>query len=187
MWGRLRKYFHKIVTNQTVVGLHDRAAGLLERFGGKAVMHVARKAEEAAKGLIGPGMLFEEFGLSYYGPVDGHNLPLLIETFKFLKQQNKPVVLHAITQKGRGFEPAMEKQKKFHGLGPYDPETGETQADGAEDVFGDFCRVAGEAGGRRTTRWWRLRRRCRMARRWICSGRIIRSDILMWGSPKSMR
>jgi len=128
--GAIAEYFHKIVTNPTIAGLHDRAAGLLERFGGKTVRHVARKAEEAAKGLLGPGMLFEEFGLSYYGPVDGHNLPLLIETFKFLKQQNKPVVLHVITQKGRGFQPALEKQKKFHGLGPYDPETGETKSAG---------------------------------------------------------
>jgi 1-deoxy-D-xylulose-5-phosphate synthase len=128
--GAIAEYFHKIVTNPTVSSLHDRAAGLLERFGGKTVRHVARKAEEAAKGLIGPGMLFEEFGLSYYGPVDGHNLPLLIETFKFLKTQNKPVVLHAITQKGRGFQPAIEKQKKFHGLGPYDAETGETKSAG---------------------------------------------------------
>src|ERR1700692_3538619 len=128
--GAIAEYLHKIVTNPTVSSLHDRAAGLLERFGGKTVRHVARKAEEAAKGLIGPGMLFEEFGLSYYGPIDGHNLPLLIETFKFLKQQNKPVVLHAITQKGRGFQPALEKQKKFHGLGPYDPETGETKPTG---------------------------------------------------------
>ncbi|MDR3746005.1 MAG: 1-deoxy-D-xylulose-5-phosphate synthase [Acidobacteriaceae bacterium] len=125
--GAVAEYFHKIVTNPTVAAMHDRAAGLLERFGGKAVRHMARKAEEAAKGLIGPGMLFEEFGLSYYGPVDGHNLPLLIETFKFLKLQNKPVVLHTITQKGRGFQPAEEKQKKFHGLGPYNPETGETK------------------------------------------------------------
>src|SRR5665213_161905 len=138
--GAIAEYFHKIVTNQTVVDWHDRAAGLLERFGGKAVRHVARKAEEAAKGLIGPGMLFEEFGLSYYGPIDGHNLPLLIETFKFLKQQNKPVILHAITQKGRGFEPALKKQKKFHGLGPYDPETGETKPTGQKtysEVFAE--------------------------------------------------
>ena len=128
--GAIAEYFHKIVTNQTVVDWHDRAAGLLERFGGKTVRHVARKAEEAAKGLIGPGMLFEEFGLSYFGPIDGHNLPLLIETFKFLKKQNRPVVLHAITQKGRGFEPAIAMQKKFHGLGPYDAETGETKPAG---------------------------------------------------------
>jgi 1-deoxy-D-xylulose-5-phosphate synthase len=138
--GAISEYLHKIVTNPTVAGLHDRAAHLLERFGGKAARHVARKAEEAAKGLIGPGMLFEEFGLSYYGPLDGHNLPLLIETFKFLKQQNKPVVLHAITQKGRGFQPALEKQKKFHGLGPYDPETGETKPTGQKtysEIFAD--------------------------------------------------
>src|ERR1700677_2993012 len=128
--GAIAEYFHKIVTNPTIAGLHDRAAGLLERFGGKTVRHMARKAEEAAKGLIGPGMLFEEFGLSYYGPIDGHNLPLLIETFKFLKTQNRPVVLHAITQKGRGFQPAVEKQKKFHGLGPYDAMTGETKPAG---------------------------------------------------------
>lgn len=128
--GAIAEYFHKVVTNQTVSNLHDKAAGLLEKIGGKAVRHVARKAEEAAKGLIGPGMLFEEFGLSYFGPIDGHNLPLLIETFKFLKTQNKPVILHAITQKGRGFQPALEKQKKFHGLGPYDAETGETKSAG---------------------------------------------------------
>src|ERR1700682_3774253 len=128
--GAIAEYFHKIVTNPTVSSLHDRAAALLERFGGKTVRYVARKAEEASKGWIGPGMLFEEFGLSYYGPIDGHNLPLLIDTFKFLKQQNKPVVLHAITQKGRGFQPAIEKQKKFHGLGPYDAETGETKSAG---------------------------------------------------------
>src|SRR5882724_3603151 len=128
--GAIAEYFHKITANTTFSNLHDKAAELLERFGGKTVAHVARKAEEAAKGLIGPGMLFEEFGLNYFGPIDGHNLPLLIETFKFLKQQNRPVVLHAITQKGRGFQPALEKQKKFHGLGPYDPASGETKSAG---------------------------------------------------------
>jgi 1-deoxy-D-xylulose-5-phosphate synthase len=128
--GAIAEYFHKIVTNPTISSLHGKAAELVERFGGKTVAHLARKAEEAAKGLIGPGMLFEEFGLNYFGPIDGHNLPLLIETFKFLKTQNRPVVLHAITQKGKGFQPAIEKQKKFHGLGPYDAETGETKSAG---------------------------------------------------------
>jgi 1-deoxy-D-xylulose-5-phosphate synthase len=128
--GAIAEYFHKIATNPTYVNLHDRAVGLIGKFGGRAASHIARKAEEAAKGVIGRGMIFEEFGLDYYGPVDGHNLPLLIETFKFLKAQNRPVVLHALTQKGRGFQPAIEKQKKFHGLGPYDPETGETKPTG---------------------------------------------------------
>lgn len=138
--GAIAEYFHKIVANTTFSNLHDKAAGLIEKFGGKAARHVAHKAEEAAKGLLGPGMLFEEFGLSYYGPIDGHNLPLLIETFKFLKKQNRPVVLHAITQKGRGFEPAEQKQKKFHGLGPYDPESGETKPTGQKtysEVFAE--------------------------------------------------
>lgn len=128
--GAIAEYFHKIATNPTYISLHDRAVGLLEKFGGRAAAHIAHKAEEAAKGIVGRGMIFEEFGLNYYGPIDGHNLPLLIETFKFLKSQNKPVVLHALTQKGRGFSPALESVKKFHGLGPYDPETGETKSAG---------------------------------------------------------
>ena len=125
--GAIAEYFHKIATHPTYNSLHDRAAELIEKFGGKTARQVVRKAEEAAKGLVGRGVIFEEFGLSYFGPIDGHNLPLLIETFKFLKQQNKPVVLHAITQKGRGFQPAIDAQKKFHGLGAYHPETGETK------------------------------------------------------------
>lgn len=128
--GAIAKYLHKIVTNQHVSQLHDSASRLLARIGGKGALNVVRRAEEAAKGMLWPSFLFEEFGLTYYGPVDGHNIGLLIETFKFLKQQDRPVLLHAITQKGRGFQPALDKQKKFHGLGPYDPETGDTKSPG---------------------------------------------------------
>jgi len=138
--GAIARYLHKIVTNEHVSHLHESAARLLERIGGKKAINVVRRAEEAAKGLLWPSVFFEEFGLTYYGPLDGHNIGLLIETFKFLKQQDKPVVLHAITQKGRGFQPALDKQKKFHGLGPYDPETGETKPVGQRtysEVFAD--------------------------------------------------
>jgi 1-deoxy-D-xylulose-5-phosphate synthase len=128
--GAIAKYLHKIVTNERVSHLHDSAARLLEKIGGKTAANVVKRAEEAAKGMLWPSVFFEEFGLTYYGPVDGHNLGLLIESFKFLKQQDKPVLLHAITQKGRGFQPALDKQKKFHGLGPYHPETGETHPAG---------------------------------------------------------
>jgi 1-deoxy-D-xylulose-5-phosphate synthase len=128
--GAIARYLHKIVTNEHVSHLHGSAARLLERLGGKTAVGLVRKAEEAAKGMLWPSVFFEEFGLTYYGPLDGHNLSELIETFKFLKTQEKPVVLHAITQKGRGFQPALDKQKKFHGLGPYDAETGETKAAG---------------------------------------------------------
>jgi 1-deoxy-D-xylulose-5-phosphate synthase len=130
--GAIARYLHKIVTNEHVTHLHDSASRLLERFGGKTAINVVRRAEEAAKGLLWPSVFFEEFGLTYYGPLDGHNIGLLINTFQFLKTQDKPVLLHAITQKGRGFQPALDKQKKFHGLGPYDPETGETKAVGQQ-------------------------------------------------------
>jgi 1-deoxy-D-xylulose-5-phosphate synthase len=125
--GAIARYFHRIVTNERYKHLHESATRLLERFGGKAAVKVARKAEEAAKGMLWPSMVFEEFGLKYFGPIDGHNLPLLVETFNFLKSENRPVLLHVLTQKGKGYQPALDKQKKFHGLGPYDPETGETK------------------------------------------------------------
>src|SRR6201994_2970748 len=138
--GAIARYLHKIVTNEHVTHLHDSASRLLERFGGKTAINVVRRAEEAAKGLLWPSVFFEEFGLTYYGPLDGHNIGLLIETFQFLKTQDRPVLLHAITQKGRGFQPALDKQKKFHGLGPYDPDTGETTPAGQHtysEVFAD--------------------------------------------------
>jgi 1-deoxy-D-xylulose-5-phosphate synthase len=128
--GAIARYFHRVVTNEHYKNLHDQAHRILEKFGGKTALTVARRAEEAAKGLLWPSMLFEEFGLQYFGPIDGHNLPLLIETFKFLKTLDHPVLLHVLTQKGRGFQPAIDGTKKFHGLGPYDPETGKTKPAG---------------------------------------------------------
>ena len=128
--GAIAGYFHRIVTNEHYKYLHDSAHRIIERLGGKTAAEVARRAEEAAKGLLWPSMMFEELGLQYFGPIDGHNLPLLVETFKFLKSADRPVLLHVLTQKGRGFQPALEKKKKFHGLGPYDPDTGMTEPAG---------------------------------------------------------
>jgi 1-deoxy-D-xylulose-5-phosphate synthase len=125
--GAIARYFHRIVTNEHYNRLHDSAKRIVEKIGGKTAVQVVRRAEEAAKSMLWPSIMFEEFGLTYYGPIDGHNLPLLIETFKFLKTENRPVLLHVLTQKGRGFQPALDGQKKFHGLGPYDPETGMTK------------------------------------------------------------
>jgi len=124
--GAIASYFNRIVTSPAYAGLHDRTAKFVERLGPTA-LRMARRAEEAAKGMLLPSVIFEELGLRYYGPVDGHDIGTLIKTFEFLKKQDRPVLLHVLTQKGRGFEPAIQKQKKFHGLGPYDPETGETK------------------------------------------------------------
>jgi 1-deoxy-D-xylulose-5-phosphate synthase len=128
--GAIARYFHKIVTNEHYQQLHDSARRIVQKLGGKTAVTLARRAEEAAKSILWPSILFEEFGLEYFGPIDGHNLPLLVETFKFLKAADHPVLLHVLTQKGRGYQPALEGQKKFHGLGPYDAETGNTKAAG---------------------------------------------------------
>jgi 1-deoxy-D-xylulose-5-phosphate synthase len=126
--GAIARCFHRIVANERYKNFHDSAHRIIARIGGKAASAVARRAEEAAKSILWPSVLFEQFGLQYYGPIDGHDIPLLVETFKFLKTVNRPVLLHVLTQKGRGFQPALDRQKKFHGLGPFDPETGETKA-----------------------------------------------------------
>ncbi len=123
--GAIASYLNQIVTNPSFQYLRDRAKRVMELIGDTA-LNMARKAEETAKGFLLPSLIFEELGLTYYGPVDGHDLGMLIHMFEFLKHQDRPVLLHAITTKGKGFEPAVAKQKKFHGLGPYDKITGET-------------------------------------------------------------
>jgi 1-deoxy-D-xylulose-5-phosphate synthase len=138
--GAIANYLNTIVTNPRFDYLHEQAGRFVERMGGKTALQMARKAEEAAKSILWPSVIFEELGLKYYGPIDGHDIATLIKTFEFLKTQRRPVLLHVLTQKGKGFEPALQKQKKFHGLGPYDPETGETKSPGQRtysEVFAD--------------------------------------------------
>src|SRR5579863_6473219 len=142
--GAIARYFHRIVTNEHYQSLHNSAKKIVQKIGGKTAVNVLRRAEEAAKGMLWPSMLFEEFGLEYFGPIDGHNLPQLIETFKFLKAADRPVLLHVLTQKGRGFQPALDLQKKFHGLGPYDPETGNTRPAGLATYSESFANTLAE-------------------------------------------
>jgi 1-deoxy-D-xylulose-5-phosphate synthase len=137
--GAIARYFHKIVTNEHYQNLHESAKRIVQKLGGKTAVTLARRAEEAAKSMLWPSILFEEFGLEYFGPIDGHNLPLLIDSFKFLKAADHPVLLHVLTQKGRGYQPALDGQKKFHGLGPYDPETGETKPAGLPTYAESFA------------------------------------------------
>jgi 1-deoxy-D-xylulose-5-phosphate synthase len=128
--GAIARYFHRIVTNEHYKNLHESARRIVQKLGGKTALTLARRAEEAAKSMLWPSIMFEEFGLEYFGPIDGHNLPLLVESFKFLKAADHPVLLHVLTQKGRGYQPALDGQKKFHGLGPYDADTGATKPAG---------------------------------------------------------
>src|ERR1700731_1059793 len=124
--GAIANYLNRIVTNDAYSHLHEKAAKFVEMIGGKFAQQLAHKVEEGVKGLIVPSVIFEELGLHYYGPIDGHDIPLLTRTFEFLKRQQEPVLLHIITQKGKGYAPALEKPDKFHGLGKFKKESGET-------------------------------------------------------------
>src|SRR5436853_373924 len=124
--GAIANYFNRIVTSETYAHLHDKARDFVEWILGKTGVQFAHKVEESVKGLIVPSVIFEELGLRYYGPIDGHDIPLLIRTFEFLKTQDEPVLLHILTKKGKGYEPAIKQPDKFHGLGKYVLETGET-------------------------------------------------------------
>jgi 1-deoxy-D-xylulose-5-phosphate synthase len=126
--GAIAKHLTNIVTNPRYENLHRSMEKFVERFTGETGKNLALKVEGTVKGLIStghrPSLIFEEMGLSYYGPIDGHNLDTLIKTLDFAKHHEGAVLLHVITQKSKGFEIGMSKQKKYHGVGPgtYDPE-----------------------------------------------------------------
>src|SRR5436309_11168497 len=107
-------------------GLHDKARRFVEAIAGKSAVELAHRVEEGVKNLLVPSVIFEELGLRYYGPIDGHDIPLLTRTFEFLKTQEEPVLLHILTKKGKGYDPALAKPDKFHDLGKYKIESGET-------------------------------------------------------------
>src|SRR5438309_10716689 len=124
--GAISSYFNTLTTNPMYAGLHEKARRFVEAIAGKSAVEFAHKVEESVKGLLVPSVIFEELGLRYYGPIDGHDISLLIRTFEFLKTQDEPVLLYILTKKGKGYEPAIAKPDKFHGLGKYKIESGET-------------------------------------------------------------
>ena len=124
--GAMAGYFNRIATSPTYQHLHDQAGRFIQAIGGKSALKLAGKVEAGVKNLLLPSVIFEDLGLRYYGPIDGHDTALLIKTFEFLKQQEEPVILHILTKKGKGYPPALEQPDKFHGLGKYKLDTGET-------------------------------------------------------------
>ncbi|MGD7652385.1 MAG: 1-deoxy-D-xylulose-5-phosphate synthase [Verrucomicrobiales bacterium] len=124
--GAIARYFNDLQTHHTFASVRAKAAEFVERVAGKAARTLAHKVEEGAKNLLFPNVLFEKFGLRYFGPIDGHDLPLLVKTFEHLKNVQEPVVLHIITEKGRGYQPALDNPGKFHGLGTYQIDDGST-------------------------------------------------------------
>lgn len=124
--GAIAHYLNKITTHPAYAHLHQQAAHFIQRVGGRSVLNLAHKVESGVKNLIVPSVLFEDLGIRYYGPIDGHDIPLLTRTFEFLKTQEEPVIVHILTQKGKGYAPAIAKPDKFHGLGKFAVDNGET-------------------------------------------------------------
>jgi 1-deoxy-D-xylulose-5-phosphate synthase len=145
--GAISTYLNRLITNPS----YNKLARDFERFvrrlpKGNIALKLAHKAEEGVKSALtdvglhpshspmemdgrggyGNSLIFEEMGLRYLGPIDGHNLPLLISTLEFAKTCDHPIVIHVLTQKGKGYEAALKNPEKFHGLGPYDIATGDT-------------------------------------------------------------
>ncbi len=147
--GAISHYLNKLITNPNYNKLARDFQNFLRRWPkGNLALRLAQKAEEGFKGALTVGMsqrpeiaigsdgrggfgnpvLFEEMGMRYLGPIDGHDLPLLVSTLEFAKTCDHPIVIHILTQKGKGFEAAQKFPEKFHGLGPYDAITGDTPA-----------------------------------------------------------
>jgi 1-deoxy-D-xylulose-5-phosphate synthase len=128
--GAIPKMLGRIVADPRTNKLRERIKGLTFALGGvfgEGLVEFARNVEESVKNLFSPGMLFEELGFRYFGPIDGHDLPKLCDTLKFVRGMEGPRVVHVITQKGKGFSFAESNQEKWHGLAAYDPVTGESR------------------------------------------------------------
>jgi len=140
--GALSEYLNRIVTNPRYQAAHKKLERVMQRLG-RDVARIEHKVEEAVKSILVPSVLFEEFGLSYFGPFNGHDLPRLISMLEFAKRQEHPILLHVQTVKGKGYEKAVDDPSTFHGVGPFDIETGKPtpKKDGAppnyQDVFGE--------------------------------------------------
>lgn len=124
--GGMSSYLSGLRTASAYTGFKMDVTKALNRIPGigPGMVDAMRKTKSSIKQIIIPGMLFEDMGLTYLGPVDGHNIPQLIKTFQEAKRFEGPILVHVLTQKGRGYEPAMRHPARFHGVGPFDVKTG---------------------------------------------------------------
>lgn len=124
--GALSKYLSYLVSGQHYLRLKDHVKTLLKHIPavGWPMIKVARGVEEAFKKVFFPGLVFEELGIRYIGPVQGHSLRSLIEVFKLAKSYSGPILIHCVTQKGRGYQPAQANPELYHSASPFDIKSG---------------------------------------------------------------
>lgn len=120
--GAMSSYLARIITGRPYAHAKEAARRVLEKLPG--ALDAAKRLEEHVKGMITPGTLFEEMGFRYIGPVDGHDFDHLLPTLANCRDLNGPILLHVLTRKGLGFSPAEEDPETWHGLGPYDVQSG---------------------------------------------------------------
>jgi 1-deoxy-D-xylulose-5-phosphate synthase len=124
--GALSNYLNRMLTGDLYRRLKKETKSLLEIIPmvGDRMSNLATKVEESLKGLILPGLLFEELGFNYVGPIDGHNIEQLIDTFQRIMGTQEPVLVHVITTKGKGYEFSEKDPSCFHGVAPFEVSTG---------------------------------------------------------------
>ena len=142
--GGMSDYLAKLRTADFYTDLKKGVTNVLHNVPvvGDPVIERIRKTKSSLKQLIVPGMFFEDMGITYLGPIQGHNIPTMVRAFKEARKIEGPVLLHVITKKGKGYGPAEEKPEKFHGIGPFRVETGEPENPKKKDTYTDvFCKV----------------------------------------------
>jgi len=152
--GAISKYLGSVIASPITVRWRERVKHIIEKtshlVGGPRLVEFAKTVEESVKNLWSPGMLFEELGFRYFGPIDGHDIPQLIATLTIVRGLKGPRVVHVLTQKGKGFPLPEPDLEKYHARAPYDPVTGVLKpvAAGAPQwtrVFGEaITQLAGE-------------------------------------------
>jgi len=137
--GALSKYLTRLISGKIYSTMKSKSLEFLERL--PRIQKFAKRSEEHLKGMILPGTLFEELGIDYFGPVDGHDISILIKTLQNLKNIDKPRILHIMTKKGHGVEVAEQNPLKYHGISP--PSSSNNNFPSYSKVFGDWlCNTA---------------------------------------------
>ncbi|MBI5816055.1 MAG: 1-deoxy-D-xylulose-5-phosphate synthase [Nitrospinae bacterium] len=124
--GALSQHLNRIITGKWYVKLKEEFGQVIQSVAGDQVAQFTKRFEEAIKGIIVPGKLFEDLGYKYVGPIAGHEISYLIETLLAAKDLKGPKLIHVITTKGKGYAPAEEKAQSFHGVSPFHPATGDS-------------------------------------------------------------
>lgn len=147
--GGMASHLSRLRTKESYLGMKQRYRAFMAKIpGGKVIYSITRKIKDRIRRALIPTTIFENMGMTYMGPVDGHDVNNLIFLLRAAREMKRPVLLHVMTQKGRGYVPAERSPSRFHGVGKFDPETGSipgSKGNSFSDTFGQtMCDLAAE-------------------------------------------